>query len=539
MALLTAAPVVQLAATGISFLLVQRLFDRHILVGDKAGTIWICAGIVGLQIAAAMIVLAARRVSDGLIREAVAGYRGDLVDQLLLMPSAKSASIQRSQLHHRMVHDTEEMGAITHAILNIWVASAPMVVVLVAQITRTDWRFAVIFAAMSPLLLVLERMWRPRVRQSIHRYEELLEQYSAGIFFLADSLDLVRLQAAEELERRAQKRCIESLRLAGIEASWTMALADSGHSVIGFLTTGIALALGGWMVAAKSVSPGALVAIFFAMGMLHEKVRILLASGPTIVTGLRAMKSVQDLFGTVVDQPYSGKSRIQFQGGISAKNLTFAYGETPVIRDLSMDIEPGRITVLMGPNGAGNTTLLRLICGFYRPASGQLFADGVPFDALSIHQLRSRIGVVMQSPMMFSGTIMENITFGAPERDEEAAYEAARIAMADDFIRDLPGKYQAHIGDQGVLISGGQRQRISIARAIYRRPKLLILDEPSNHLDRDTALKLIRNLRLLPEKPAIVVITHNQELADCGDVVYRIEKPQRETNFHKRIPTLR
>src|SRR3954452_13912708 len=166
----------------------------------------------------------------------------------------------------------------------------------------------------------------------------------------------------------------------------------------------------------------------------------------------------------------------------------------PVLHDLDLEIRPSERVAVLGPNGAGKSTLVSLVMGFYRPHSGRLLADGVPFDELDIRHLRRQIGVALQDPVLFPGTIRENIAFGHPGATDAEVAAAAEAATAAAFIERLSSGYETRIGDEGVGLSGGQRQRVAIARAVLGAPGLLVLDEPTTYLDEDGVAELIEKL---------------------------------------------
>ncbi len=169
----------------------------------------------------------------------------------------------------------------------------------------------------------------------------------------------------------------------------------------------------------------------------------------------------------------------------------------------------GTRVALVGPNGAGKSTVVQLILGNLRPEAGRIYADGNSYEEIDLVRLRRAIGVVMQEPMLFSGTILENITYGCPDADADEVARAARLSTADSFIQRFPNGYQTVVGEHGFLLSGGERQRIALARAFLRRPKLLILDEHTNHLDAQSVSDLFQNLHELDDAPSIRVISHD------------------------------
>jgi ABC-type bacteriocin/lantibiotic exporter with double-glycine peptidase domain len=203
--------------------------------------------------------------------------------------------------------------------------------------------------------------------------------------------------------------------------------------------------------------------------------------------------------------------------------VSFSYEETPVLREINLSITPHSLTAITGANGAGKTTIASLMLGLYRPQRGQVYADGHPFDALDLRHLRASIGVVTQDPLVFFGTIRENITYGCSQVSDEEIFRAAKMALAHDFIQRLPNGYETVVGEKGILLSGGQRQRLAIARAFLRRPALVILDEPTNQLDEETIARLLENLRNMNERPSTLIISHQKIILSAVENRYRID----------------
>jgi ATP-binding cassette subfamily B protein len=244
---------------------------------------------------------------------------------------------------------------------------------------------------------------------------------------------------------------------------------------------------------------------------------------PDVIDGHQSLTTLFGLLEADAELPYSGRGAIEFSGRIRAENLSFAYGESPVLRDVSLRIEPAHNVCVTGANGTGKSTLLMLLLGFYRPDRGCLYADGVPYDDLDVAALRRSIGTVTQTPLLFTGSVRDNIAYGSPGASDADVEEAAKAALAHDFITELPEGYRTEVGDEAQRLSGGQRQRLSIARALLRRPKLLVLDEPTTYLDRETVSRLIESMAALPYAPAILTVTHDLQLLRDTDEAYHLE----------------
>jgi ATP-binding cassette subfamily B protein len=208
------------------------------------------------------------------------------------------------------------------------------------------------------------------------------------------------------------------------------------------------------------------------------------------------------------------------RGHLQLQNVSFVYPSRPhhkVLQDISFEALKGETVALVGPSGTGKTTIFNLLMRFYDPLKGQIFIDGVPLEDLSLHDLRSVIGLVPQDPVLFSTTFFENIRFGNLNATDEEVRAAAKAAYADEFIELLPQSYHTPIGEKGVTLSGGQRQRIAIARAILKNPALLLLDEATSALDTESEEKVQRALEFLKHDRTTLVIAHRPSTIEQAD----------------------
>ena len=196
------------------------------------------------------------------------------------------------------------------------------------------------------------------------------------------------------------------------------------------------------------------------------------------------------------------------QGRIDLEKVTFSYGSRQVIHDVNLSSQPGEMIGLVGPSGAGKSTLVNLVCRFYDVASGSIRVDGVDIREFPISEYRSNIGIVLQEPFLFFGSIAENIAYGRPDATREQVVAAARAAKAHDFILKLTDGYDSLVGDRGQSLSGGERQRISIARALLTDPRILILDEATSAVDTETEREIQEALDVLVQGRTTIAIAH-------------------------------
>jgi ATP-binding cassette subfamily C protein len=209
--------------------------------------------------------------------------------------------------------------------------------------------------------------------------------------------------------------------------------------------------------------------------------------------------------------------------GIVLRDVAFSYDGHPVVGGLDLDIPAHRITTLVGPSGSGKTTIIDMVIGLLRPDRGEISIDGVPFETVDLRAWRQMVGYVPQETVLLHETVLHNVTLGDPAISEARAVEALEKAGAWGFVQALPEGLETVVGERGGRLSGGQRQRIAIARALINAPQLLILDEATSALDPESEAEIIATMHALKAELTILAITHNEGLAQAGDVVHRLE----------------
>ena len=285
--------------------------------------------------------------------------------------------------------------------------------------------------------------------------------------------------------------------------------------------------VGGLDVIAGTMTLGTLMAFHAYLGMFYEPLRYI---SPLINWASRSMTAAERLFEVIDSQPEqlddgTLKAMPNITGEVRFHNMTFGYdSHKPVLRDINLHVKPGEMIGLVGHSGAGKSTLINLICRFYTPDSGLLEIDGEDIKQIDLKDLRRQIGVVLQEPYLFSGTIGENIAYAHPEATMEDIITAAKAANAHEFIVKFPDGYDTEVGERGGRLSGGERQRISIARAILHNPRILILDEATSSVDVETEKKIQQAIDRLVQNRTTFAIAHRLSTLRNADRLFVIEK---------------
>jgi ABC-type multidrug transport system fused ATPase/permease subunit len=260
------------------------------------------------------------------------------------------------------------------------------------------------------------------------------------------------------------------------------------------------------------------------LGSLYKPVKQLTKLSQVVSKGSAAMERVGEVMDApvdIVDTP--GAVAVPIRGQIEFRNVSFSYGREPVLRDLSLTIEAGQNVALVGPTGAGKSTIAALIPRLADVTAGQLLVDGIDVRRHQLAALRGQIATVLQDTVLLDGTLRENIICGHPGARDRDVRRAARLALVDEFASRLPDGLDTHIGERGANLSGGQRQRVAIARAILRDASIVILDEPTSALDAGSEELLVAALANLPQGRTKIVIAHRLSTVRDADRIFVLE----------------
>jgi ATP-binding cassette subfamily B protein len=403
------------------------------------------------------------------------------------------------------------------------VASAVTLASMLYVTFRIDATLAVIALAVTPVLFLLSSSYNHRMRR---RYRGVKELEAGALKVVQEVLTALRVVKAFGRHEGELERFVRQSGL-GVRARVRLTLAEGGFGLLVSLTTAVGSALvllvGVQHVQRGSLSLGSLLVVVAYLSQLYRPlttttkkvadVQLSLAGAERAFELLDEIPDVAERPGAIAIRRAAG--RIEFQ------DVAFSYHRlTEVLRGTSFTVDAGSRIGLIGRTGAGKTTLISLLLRFYDPSGGRILLDGVDLRDYRLDDLRRQFALVLQEPLLFSTTILENIAYGRPGATGEAIIEAAKAANAHDFITLLPGAYETQVGERGMLLSGGERQRISLARAFLKDAPVLLLDEPTSSVDSGTEAAIVSALERLMAGRTTIVISHRlSTLSACDELL--------------------
>ena len=529
---ITAAGVTQSFAYIPLAALLRHIFDVVLPARDRSG-LWVAiGGLAALQAGTLVLAWWTRMAALRVSQDVVSRLRRQSIRRLYELPRAFHTSADAERLHVTLVYETNWIEAMNNALTANLLPATLAAAVLFTLLFWTEPRYALIIGICAPALFTVNRMM---VRNAWFRQEHLreaFEEFSRGVRFVLAAMDLTRSQAAESIELKRQDSNTETLRRFSLDSSHFDTAQQLFQGALLLASTLAVLLAGGWALSQDRATSGQIMAFYVVAALFATQARTIVEAVPAIRMGMRAFTRVADLLRIPEREPYQGNIRVEAIDQMRMENLTFGYaGGRAVLEDASLEIERGERIALIGANGSGKSTLLHLILGFYRPHRGLLSVNGIPYGEIDIRSLRSRIAIVPQHPFLFAESIRANLAYGLDTVAEEAIWEALDWAGAAQFVSELPAGLDNQIGDHGVRLSGGQRQRLVIARALLRRPDLLILDEPTNHIDETGIASLMHRLERLPFHPAVIIISHEPRVLRHTGRAWRVVDGHLEEAF--------
>jgi ABC-type multidrug transport system fused ATPase/permease subunit len=497
-----------------------RVVDSALHPHDTSKLELLVGLVVGIGVVKALLMVGRRLISGDVALGVEFDLRNSLYAHLVRLSFGFYDRHQTGQLMSRATVDLQGVRFFLGYGLIFFFQNVLTVVSVTVVLFFYEWQLALVALAITPLLATLSYRYSRVAHPTLRDVQQKLADVATVAEENIVGVHVVKAFAQEPAEEAKFERRSEAVFRRTVDANRQRALYVPLISFIPLLAQAAVLLIGARMVHHGTLSTGDFVAFNLYLGLLVGPLRSL---GMWIGQAQRATASGERIF-QVIDEPIevaeregaielpSGPGRIEFEG------VSFGYErERPVLDGIDLEVESGRTIALIGHTGSGKTTLTALVPRFYDVSAGRVLIDGTDVRDVTLTSLRRSVGVVSQDPFLFSDTVRENITFGAPGLDAEQIEAVARLAQAHEFIELLPEGYETVIGERGITLSGGQRQRLAIARALAVDPRILILDDATASVDASTEARIRLGLRQAMQGRTTLIIAHRLSTIALAD----------------------
>ena len=439
------------------------------------------------------------------------------------------AFYNRNRTGDLMSRQTGDMDAIRHFVAFVIYTvyeNILMFIFALVMIFMVNVKLALCMMAVLPFCLFTTYLQSKHVKP---RFHECRQSFSSLNAFVQENISgnrVVKAFAKEEYEKEKFEKENDKYREAELGAASIWCRFVPIFELLSNLLMVVLILYGGYQVICGEMTLGNLVTVNGYLWMLSNPLRF---AGWRVNDVQRFITSVEKIYDTYskepdVKKPKKGIKRKEMQGNIEFRNVSYEVEGEDIIHNISFSVEKGQTVGILGSTGAGKSTIMNLLCRFYDVTEGEVLVDGIDVKNWDLHDLRDNIGMAMQDVFLFSDTIEGNIAYGKPDCTFEEVKEAAVMSDANLFIKAMPDGYQTIVGERGVGLSGGQKQRISLARALLKKPSILILDDTTSAVDMETESYIQEQLKKLGRKHTVFVIAYRISSIKDADVIFVMDE---------------
>ena len=473
-------------------------------------------------------------VGEDIIRH----LRNKLYDRIHDLPVAFFQKERTGVLMSRILNDVGTLKNMVSIAINGTLRDTSTIVGLTAVIFYQNWRMAIIAFLILPLAFFPIFNIGRRVRKVRTAVQEAMGELSAFLHETLAGHKIIKAFGMEQYEKDRFFLKTRDLFRLELKEVVVRSLSSPIMEFLGGLGIAFVIWYGGWQVVKGQTTPGTFLSFLTCVMLLYEPVKKLSDMNNTVQRGMAAVDRIYAVIETESDiqdpqRPVSLETEIE---SIAFSNVSFSYDDKPVLENISLDVGRGQVLALVGMSGGGKSTLVNLIPRFFDVTAGRITINGVDIRQFRISDLRRRIAIVTQEPILFNESVRANIAYGNPDAPEEAIVRAARAAYAEDFILNLPDGYDTVIGELGGRLSGGEKQRLCIARALIKDTPILILDEATASLDTESESLVQKALENLMRGRTTLVIAHRlSTVAKADNIVVMVDGKIVEQGTHQQL----
>lgn len=433
---------------------------------------------------------------------------------------------QTGKIMARITADIELIQGLIQGQLVTFISDIVTLVTVLGMLFFLEWRLATAILLLVPFYVVSYLFFLKRIREVSQEQRKYYDEMLGKLAEKIAGIQVVKAFVREDSERESFMASVRkkfAVDMRQVHLNRQLGLVSGAISALG---TGAVYAFGGQMVQNGEMTTGKLVAMTFYIGFIFNPAVRVVDFNNALQWAVSAMDRVFQTLDTrpeIEDSP-NATNLPPIHGVVEFRDVTFAYQDgRPVVEDLNLTVKEGEVVALVGPSGAGKTTLMNLLMRFWDPTRGQVLIDGQDIREVRLESLRRQVSMVAQENVLFSVSILENIKYGKRDATDEEALAAARTADLDSFVDTLPDGYETMIGEEGIKLSGGQKQRLALARALVTDPRILILDDVTSALDGETEARVQDALRQVMQGRTTFIIAHRLSSVVAADRILVIE----------------
>jgi subfamily B ATP-binding cassette protein MsbA len=459
----------------------------------------------------------------------VTDLRQQVFDRVLRQDAHFFESNSTGRVMSSIMNDLEKIQVATSHMLADWLRQSFAVIFLLWVVLQKDWRLAVVSLTVLPFVLIPTLRIGRRIRRTTRRAQDDAAELNQILQETISGHQVVKSFGTEDIESNRFSLAAHRLKTSNLRYVAQQALSSPLIEFFGALTIVGLLTYARTQIKAGAMTAGEFTSFVIALLMLYEPVKRLTGIHNIFQQALGASQKVFEyLDGVQQIREKPGAVKVgKFQQAVLLDHVSFHYSSAPngfSLSEVHLEVTAGEVVALVGPSGAGKTTLANLVPRFYDVTSGAVRIDGKDVRDLQLGSLREKIGMVAQETFLFNDTVANNIRYGKAKAKDDEVRAAARNALAEEFIERMPQGYDTVIGERGVKLSGGQRQRLAIARALLKDAPILILDEATSHLDSESEILVQRALQTLMSNRTVIVIAHRLSTIRRADKIVVLDR---------------
>jgi len=501
--------------------------DRYITAMDFAGLTLLGGAIVAISVATFAAQFAQRYLINWLGSKMEYDMRMDMFRHLQRLSLRYYAEREVGSIVSRVTNDIDKISELVTSGVVSAISDVVTLIGIVAIMLWMSTRLSLITFTIIPMIVAFMLLWGRRVRTVYRRTRKTIASVSAKIEESVSGMKEIQSFSRETATRREFQEANISNMEANVEASRIMSAFWPAVGIFGAIGNCLVLWFGGGAVMRGAMTIGVLFGFMSYLNRFFWPIQDLSMFWNNVQSAMAAAERVFGLLDTEVeirDKP-DAIALLKVEGKIAYEGVTFSYEpDQPVLRDIDLNIEPNTTVALVGPTGAGKTTMINLLYRFYDPQKGRITVDGHDLRSVELESHRRQMAIVLQDPFLFSGTVKENIRYGNPQASDEEIISVAEAVGAHEFIMNLPEGYETDVRERGGRLSMGQRQLVSLARALIADPRILIMDEATSSVDAYTELIIKQAMEKVLRKRTSIVIAHRLSTVRNADLIVVLDK---------------